>query len=49
MLSLDNAYDPDVEASQLWIDIERYGFEQCLSFTDNGAGMDSLKLHKMLR
>ncbi|KAK3706874.1 hypothetical protein QZH41_018437 [Actinostola sp. cb2023] len=45
---VDNAYDPDVEASQLWIDIERYGFEQCLTFTDNGAGMDSLKLHKML-
>ncbi|KXJ17034.1 MORC family CW-type zinc finger protein 3 [Exaiptasia diaphana] len=45
---IDNAYDPDVDASQLWIDIERYGFEQCLTFTDNGAGMDSLKLHKML-
>ncbi|EDO38839.1 predicted protein, partial [Nematostella vectensis] len=45
---IDNAYDPDVNASQLWIDVRRYEHEFCLTFTDNGNGMDSLKLHKML-
>ena len=47
---LDNAYDPDVNASQLWIDVKKYNkHSYCLVFTDNGAGMGPEKLHKMLR
>lgn len=47
---LDNAYDPDVNASQLWIDVKKYNkHPYCLVFTDNGAGMGPEKLHKMLR
>jgi len=45
----DNAYDPDVSASQLYIDVEdKYG-KKCLVFMDNGNGMTPEKLHKMLR
>ena len=49
LLSADNAYDPDVKASQLWIDRTRIHGEICLTFTDNGNGMLPDKLHKMLR
>lgn len=46
---IDNAYDPDVNARQLWIDVKRYHkYNYCLVFTDNGAGMGPEKLHKML-
>lgn len=46
---IDNAYDPDVNASQLWIDVKGYNkYKYCLVFTDNGAGMGPEKLHKML-
>ncbi|XP_056611502.1 MORC family CW-type zinc finger protein 3-like isoform X6 [Triplophysa dalaica] len=45
---IDNAYDPDVGAKQFWIDKRRIGGKDCLIFTDNGAGMDHLKMHKML-
>ncbi|XP_036075741.1 MORC family CW-type zinc finger protein 3 isoform X1 [Rousettus aegyptiacus] len=45
---IDNAYDPDVNAKQLWIDKTVINNEICLTFTDNGNGMDSDKLHKML-
>ncbi|KAK3796491.1 hypothetical protein RRG08_038417 [Elysia crispata] len=45
---IDNAYDPDVNASKLWIDKLDYGKTPCLRFLDNGAGMDKNKLHKML-
>ncbi|KAL9968840.1 hypothetical protein ACROYT_G020979 [Oculina patagonica] len=46
---VDNAYDPDVNASQLWIDVKKYNkHNYCLVFTDNGAGMGPEKLHKML-
>ena len=45
----DNAYDPDVKASQLWIDKVRIHGKICLTFTDNGNGMHTDKLHKMLR
>ncbi|XP_035686349.1 MORC family CW-type zinc finger protein 3-like [Branchiostoma floridae] len=45
---IDNAYDPDVAARQLFIDMEKIGETQCLTFTDNGAGMTPDKLHKML-
>ncbi|XP_067897248.1 MORC family CW-type zinc finger protein 3a [Heterodontus francisci] len=45
---IDNAYDPDVNAKQMWIDkaiIKQY---VCLIFADNGQGMNQGKLHKML-
>lgn len=46
---IDNAYDPDVNASQLWIDVKKYPkHNYCLVFTDYGAGMGPEKLHKML-
>ena len=48
-LVIDNAYDPDVKASQLWIDKLYIRSKTCLSFTDNGNGMTPEKLHKMLR
>lgn len=45
----DNAYDPDVSASELLIDhIDIRGIP-CLIFLDNGAGMDRDHLLKMLR
>lgn len=51
LLSLpsDNAYDPDVSAKQIWIDKTVINDNICLTFTDNGNGMNSEKLHKMLR
>ena len=45
----DNAYDPDVSASELLIDKVDIRNVACLIFLDNGAGMDRDKLHKMLR
>lgn len=45
----DNAYDPDVNAKQIWIDKTVINERICLTFTDNGNGMTSDKLHKMLR
>ena len=45
----DNAYDPDVSASQLFIDVEDKFGEKCLIFMDDGNGMTPEKLHKMLR
>ncbi|XP_078698679.1 MORC family CW-type zinc finger protein 3-like [Branchiostoma floridae x Branchiostoma belcheri] len=45
---IDNAYDPDVAARQLFIDMENISETTCLTFTDNGAGMTPDKLHKML-
>ena len=47
--SSDNAYDPDVNAKQIWIDKTVINNDICLTFTDNGNGMTSDKLHKMLR
>ncbi|NXE76766.1 MORC3 protein, partial [Cochlearius cochlearius] len=44
----DNAYDPDVSAKQIWIDKTAINDNICLTFTDNGNGMNSEKLHKML-
>ncbi|NXG78907.1 MORC3 protein, partial [Baryphthengus martii] len=43
-----NAYDPDVNAKQIWIDKTVINDNICLTFTDNGNGMNSDKLHKML-
>ncbi|NXK10109.1 MORC3 protein, partial [Herpetotheres cachinnans] len=45
---IDNAYDPDVSAKQIWIDKTVISDNICLTFTDNGNGMNSEKLHKML-
>ena len=49
MYDADNAYDPDVSASHLWIDKEIVKGKICLTFTDNGKGMDLEHLLKMLR
>ncbi|KAL1787205.1 MORC family CW-type zinc finger protein 3 [Sigmodon hispidus] len=46
---IDNAYDPDVNAKQIWIDKTVINDRICLTFTDNGNGMTADKLHKMLR
>eukprot|EP00794_Sanderia_malayensis_P000413 gene413-1048_t len=47
---IDNAYDPDVNASQLFIDLKAFKNppNRCLVFTDNGNGMSPNKLYKML-
>ncbi|XP_053483631.1 MORC family CW-type zinc finger protein 3-like [Ictalurus furcatus] len=45
---IDNAYDPDVSAEQLWIDKSVIKDQDCLIFMDNGNGMDCDKMHKML-
>ncbi|XP_056415584.1 LOW QUALITY PROTEIN: MORC family CW-type zinc finger protein 3 [Hyla sarda] len=45
---IDNAYDPDVNAKQIWIDQTNIGDHLVLTFTDNGNGMNLDKLHKML-
>ena len=45
----DNAYDPDVAASQLLIDVVDIYNEKCLVFMDNGNGMTAETLHRMLR
>ncbi|KAM8976986.1 MORC family CW-type zinc finger protein 3 [Pelodytes ibericus] len=45
---IDNAYDPDVNAKQIWIDKTIMKCHMCLTFTDNGNGMTLDKLHKML-
>ncbi|KAL8190541.1 UNVERIFIED_CONTAM: MORC CW-type zinc finger protein 3 [Gekko kuhli] len=45
---IDNAYDPDVNAKQMWIDKTVINGCTCLTFMDNGNGMNADKLHKML-
>ncbi|KAI1885224.1 hypothetical protein AGOR_G00217970 [Albula goreensis] len=45
---IDNAYDPDVSAKQLWIDRTQVKDVECLVFMDNGTGMEYDKMHKML-
>ncbi|XP_053483634.1 MORC family CW-type zinc finger protein 3-like [Ictalurus furcatus] len=45
---IDNAYDPDVSAKQLWIDKSVIKDQDCLIFMDNGNGMDCDEMHKML-
>uniref|UniRef100_A0A3Q3J8R7 Histidine kinase/HSP90-like ATPase domain-containing protein n=1 Tax=Monopterus albus TaxID=43700 RepID=A0A3Q3J8R7_MONAL len=45
----DNAYDPDVSAKQFWIDKTVVGDQECLTFMDNGNGLDNETMHKMLR
>ncbi|XP_068560972.1 MORC family CW-type zinc finger protein 3a [Cebidichthys violaceus] len=45
---IDNAYDPDVSAKQFWIDKIVVRGQDCLSFMDNGNGLDHETMHKML-
>ncbi|XP_028848039.1 MORC family CW-type zinc finger protein 3-like isoform X2 [Denticeps clupeoides] len=45
---IDNAYDPDVCAKQLWIDKTQIKGVDCLTFMDNGAGMDYDAMYKLL-
>ncbi|XP_061483684.1 MORC family CW-type zinc finger protein 3 isoform X2 [Rhineura floridana] len=45
---IDNAYDPDVNAKQMWIDKTVINENISLTFMDNGNGMNADKLHKML-
>ncbi|KAJ6662439.1 hypothetical protein lerEdw1_011852 [Lerista edwardsae] len=45
---IDNAYDPDVNAKQMWIDKTVINESTCLTFMDNGNGMTAKKLHQML-
>ncbi|KAM6984976.1 MORC family CW-type zinc finger protein 3a [Aplochiton taeniatus] len=44
----DNAYDPDVKAKQFWIDKITINGQMCLSFMDNGNGLNYEKMQKML-
>ncbi|XP_061647948.1 MORC family CW-type zinc finger protein 3a isoform X2 [Phyllopteryx taeniolatus] len=45
---IDNAYDPDVLANAFWIDKTVVKGHDCLSFMDNGNGLDHEAMHKML-
>lgn len=45
----DNAYDPDVAATELTIDKKKIKGTPVLAFLDNGKGMVPDKLYKMLR
>ncbi|XP_031614629.1 MORC family CW-type zinc finger protein 3a [Oreochromis aureus] len=45
---IDNAYDPDVSAKRFWIDKTVVKGEECLSFMDNGNGLNNETMHKML-
>eukprot|EP00232_Nephroselmis_pyriformis_P029222 CAMPEP_0182871118 /NCGR_PEP_ID=MMETSP0034_2-20130328/10935_1 /TAXON_ID=156128 /ORGANISM="Nephroselmis pyriformis, Strain CCMP717" /LENGTH=434 /DNA_ID=CAMNT_0025003649 /DNA_START=5 /DNA_END=1306 /DNA_ORIENTATION=+ len=45
---IDNAMDPDANASQFCIDMQEFDGKACLVFMDNGAGMAPDKLHRML-
>ncbi|XP_062258830.1 MORC family CW-type zinc finger protein 3a [Platichthys flesus] len=45
---IDNAYDPDVNAKQFWIDKTVVDGQECLSFMDNGDGLNDAAIQKML-
>ncbi|XP_060944002.1 MORC family CW-type zinc finger protein 3-like [Limanda limanda] len=45
---IDNAYDPDVNAKQFWIDKTVVDGQECLSFMDNGDGLNHAAIQKML-
>ncbi|XP_060944001.1 MORC family CW-type zinc finger protein 3-like [Limanda limanda] len=45
---IDNAYDPDVNAKQFWIDKTVVDGQECLSFMDNGDGLNHDAIQKML-
>ncbi|RUS70389.1 hypothetical protein EGW08_021849 [Elysia chlorotica] len=44
---IDNAYDPDVNAEEFWIDKVDYEGSPCLMFKDNGSGISPDKFLKM--
>ncbi|KAK7939246.1 hypothetical protein WMY93_002572 [Mugilogobius chulae] len=45
---IDNAYDPDVNAQHFWIDKTVVSKQECLTFMDDGNGLDYKTMHKML-
>ncbi|XP_077472778.1 MORC family CW-type zinc finger protein 3a [Stigmatopora argus] len=45
---IDNACDPDVLADSFWIDKTVVQGHECLTFMDNGNGLDHEAMHKML-
>ncbi|XP_030622896.1 MORC family CW-type zinc finger protein 3-like [Chanos chanos] len=45
---IDNAYDPDVGAKNFWIDKTVIKEKVCLTFGDNGVGMNYQKMYNML-
>ena len=53
ILPVDNAYDPDVNAKQIWIDktqINNKGKDiECLTFRDDGNGLSHILMYQMLR
>lgn len=51
LYAIDNAYDPDVRARELKIELKPFSPSEthCFTFTDDGTGMDADGLHRMLR
>ena len=49
ILPVDNAYDTDVNAKQIWIDKTQIKDIECLTFMDNGNGLNYELMHGMLR
>ena len=49
ILLVDNAYDTDVNAKQIWIDKTKIKGMECLTFMDNGNGLNYKSMHRMLR
>ncbi|XP_030199224.1 MORC family CW-type zinc finger protein 3 isoform X2 [Gadus morhua] len=45
---IDNAYDTDVNAKQIWIDKTQIKDIECLTFMDNGNGLNYKSMHRML-
>ncbi|CAL8369236.1 unnamed protein product [Arctogadus glacialis] len=45
---IDNAYDTDVNAKQIWIDKTQIKDIECLTFMDNGNGLNYELMHRML-
>ncbi|CAL8390278.1 unnamed protein product [Gadus morhua 'NCC'] len=45
---IDNAYDPDVNAKQIWIDKTTIRDMECLTFRDDGNGLSRDLMHQML-
>ncbi|XP_071956217.1 MORC family CW-type zinc finger protein 3-like isoform X2 [Antedon mediterranea] len=45
---IDNAYDPDVNATSIFINTQKIDGMPCLTFTDDGYGLNLKQMHKML-
>ncbi|CAL8369282.1 unnamed protein product [Arctogadus glacialis] len=45
---IDNAYDTDVNAKQIWIEKTQIKDIECLTFMDNGNGLNYKSMHRML-